>query len=90
MKFEIVYSDNANKYLENLDSGTAKRIIKKIYDYSITKNPLAFAKPLKNSSLGHFRFRIGNYRAIFDVDNKCNIKILLILKIAHRKDIYRD
>jgi mRNA-degrading endonuclease RelE of RelBE toxin-antitoxin system len=45
---------------------------------------------LQKSPLGPYRFRIGDYRAIFDVDENNNIKILLILTIGHRKDIYDD
>ena len=88
--YKIVYTSKARKDLKNLDFYVGQRIIKKIRAYKETNNPLNFAKPLKNSRIGHFRFRIGDYRAVFDIDNNGNIKILLILKIAHRKEVYKD
>ncbi|MBC8526038.1 MAG: type II toxin-antitoxin system RelE/ParE family toxin [Candidatus Cloacimonetes bacterium] len=35
--------------------------------------------------LGSYRFRIGNYRVIFDIDEDK----LVILRVGHRKNIYR-
>lgn len=88
--YKVIYTQKARKDLKNLDQGIADRIIRKINQYKKTEKPLFFAKNLKNSPLGHFRFRIGDYRAIFDIDENNNIKILLILTIGHRKDIYED
>ncbi|MEK7673032.1 MAG: type II toxin-antitoxin system RelE/ParE family toxin [Patescibacteria group bacterium] len=88
--YKVIYTSKARKDLKNLDLKITKRIIKKIKEYQETPDPLSFAKHLKNSILGSYRFRIGDYRAIFDVDRDGNITILLILKIAHRKDIYND
>ena len=65
-----------------------KRIAHKLRFYLSGDNPLIHAKKLKDNRLGTYRFRIGNYRAIFDIDKKGNISILLILRIKHRKDAY--
>jgi len=37
---------------------------------------------------GRFRFRIGDYRAIFAIDKSGKIQILMILNVKHRKEIY--
>lgn len=88
--YQVIYTEKANQDLGHLDFQISKRIIGKIYQYSLVENPLTFAKRLNNSEAGQYRFRIGDYRAIFDVDQSGNIKILLILKIKHRKEIYRN
>ncbi len=85
---EIIYTKHARQDLKKLEKTIAERIIKKIYFFSQQKNALTFAKKLKNPEIGEYRFRIGDYRVIFDVDKKGNIQILIILKIKHRKDIY--
>lgn len=85
---QIIYTEHAANDLRDLEKKTARRIINKIYFFSQQKNPIKFAKKLKNSALGQYRFRIGDYRALFDVDKKGNIQILMILRIKHRKDIY--
>ena len=85
---EVIYTDHARQDLRILEVKTARRIIKKIFFFSQQPDALAFAKKLTNPLLGQYRFRIGDYRALFDVDRKGNIQILIILKIKHRKDIY--
>lgn len=85
---QVIYTTGAREDLNNFDRGTAKRIVKKIHFLSLQNNPLIFAKRLTNPKLGQYRFRIGDYRALFDADKKGRIYILMILRIKHRKDIY--
>ena len=85
---KVFYTHKAGEDLRNLDQKSAKRIIKKISFFSNQKNFLSFAKKLQNTAIGTYRFRIGDYRAIFDIDAKGSIQILVILRIKHRKDVY--
>lgn len=61
-------------------------IMNKLEFFMNSPNPLKFAEPLNNSDLGKYRFRVGDYRIIFDVENN----VAKILKIGHRKDIYKQ
>lgn len=46
---------------------------------------IRFAEKLKDPKLGMYHFRIGDWRVIFDyLENK-----IYILRVDHRKDIYR-
>jgi mRNA-degrading endonuclease RelE of RelBE toxin-antitoxin system len=47
--------------------------------------PLNFAEMLTNYELGSHRFRIGNYRAAFDVEGET----IVILTVKHGREIYR-
>ena len=85
---KVIYLQKASDDLDRLEQQTAQRILQKIRYCSLQNNPLAFAKRLTDPALGQYRFRIGEYRAIFDVDKKGRIQILMILRIKHRKDIY--
>jgi len=85
---QVIYTEKANEDLRNIDYSVAKRILKKILFFANQKDPLTFAKRLTNTDLGAYRFRIGDYRAIFDTDRQGNIYLLKILRIKHRKDIY--
>lgn len=86
--YQVIYTEHAANDLRVLDKKIAQRIIQKIYFFSQQKNPIVFAKKLKNSALGQYRFRIGDYRALFDLDKRGNIRLLMILRIKHRKDVY--
>ena len=48
------------------------------------KEPFKYARKLIHPKIGTYRFRIGDYRIILDIDDD-NI---VILRIGHRKSIY--
>jgi len=69
--------------IRKLDIVAKKRIKKKLEEYAI--NPHVYAKKLINSAIGSYRWRVGNYRIVFDIDGT-NI---VILRVGHRREIYR-
>ncbi len=89
MKSKVVYTKSALKDLKKLSKGVARQILEKVSFFLAQKDPLVFAKKLKDPLFGTYRFRVGDYRVIFDVDLNGNLQILLILKVKHRKDVYR-
>lgn len=76
-------SDNAKKGLRKLDRNSAQRILKKLYDFS--QNTDAFEIKKLKSIDNTYRIRIGEYRAIFEY----NLKEITVLKIGHRRDVYK-
>ncbi len=76
---------SALKDLRSLTREIQKRILQKLDFYTHTDNPLKFAERLRYPELGEFKFRMGDYRIIFDVENGK----IIILKIGHRRDIYK-
>jgi len=68
-----------------LPRSVQKRIAVKMRFYVSQKNPLKFARRLINPTEGMFRFRIGDYRVIFDIDRDNTI---LVLKIMKRDKVY--
>ncbi len=83
MTYEIVFTKRAVKDLEKLEQKVKDRIIQKLRECKL--DPLAHAKKLTNPKLGSFRFKIGDYRVIFDLDDR----IIVILRVGHRKTIYQ-
>jgi len=84
----VIYSKNSIKDLKKIEKNTAIKIIEKIDFFSKQKDISRFYKQLKNFGKDKYRFRIGDYRAIFKMDKSGKIKILMILNIKHRKEIY--
>lgn len=89
MVYKAVYTKKALKSLKNIPKTTSKRITEKIKFYRLQRDPLSYAKKLKDSKFGEYRYRIGNYRTFFDCDKRGKIKILLILEVKHRRESYR-
>ena len=83
MKYRLVYTKRALRDIEKLDIVVKKQISSKIL--LLAKNPLKNAKKLIDFRLGQYRWRIGNHRIIFDIEES-NI---VVLRIRHRKEIYK-
>lgn len=87
MKYHIVFSHRALKQLKKLDKYTASLITgwlrKNIEGCS---DPRQHGKGLTANRSGQWRYRIGDYRIIAEIqDDKV---IVLVLAIGHRSDIY--
>jgi mRNA interferase RelE/StbE len=83
--YRVEFTPAALKDLQKLPRSVQKTIIKKIEFFLSSGRPLAFAHGLINSELGQYRFRISDYRVIFDLEEET----LVVLKIGHRKNIYK-
>lgn len=84
MNYNVLYTEKALKYLENLNKKEAHQIYKKIE--SIRGNPLHYIDKLVTVNL--WKLRIGDYRAIIRL-NKFKQEITVI-DIGHRKNIYKN
>lgn len=85
----LKYTESALKDLKKIDKKVARRIVDKIKKESEKDNPIVSAKVLQGVLAGFYRYRIGDYRVIFEVDDHRRITILTILRIKHRKDIFK-
>lgn len=88
MMYTLRYSEKAMKQLNKLDKGTQKLILKWISDNLIScENPRLKGKGLTGNKSGEWRYRVGDYRIICDIQDK-NL-LILALSIGHRKSIYK-
>jgi mRNA interferase RelE/StbE len=85
---EFYFKPTALRDLKKLPKEVQKRILRKLDFYFKSDNPFLFAKSLKDKTLGTYRFRIGDYRVIFDADSVRGVTKAIILAIGHRKDLY--
>lgn len=83
MRFEL--SPSARRDLRALDPPTQRRILTKLEWFALQDDPLVFALPLTETTIGMYRFRIGDWRVTFDVDSDR----LIILRIGNRREVYR-
>jgi len=83
LKYRLVYTNRAIKDIQRLEPAVKKRIGKALLRYE--EDPLKYAARLTESKLGTYRFRIGDYRAIFDLEDD----EIIVLRVGHRRDIYK-
>jgi len=87
MTWKVEFDNRARKELRKLDPETQKRLLTWVSE-NLTgdANPRDNGVALKGRFRGLWRYRIGDYRVV------CQIKdedvLILILRIAHRKDVY--
>lgn len=81
-------SKDSLKYLKKLNKNTSNRILDGIEELEIMENPLLHkqVRPLTGKLKGFYRLRIGNFRAIFELD-KSNKRIGVHI-IIPRGDAY--
>ena len=83
MKYVLVYTQKAEKDIRRLDSKSKGRIGRTLLRYLL--DPVKYAEKLTDSRLGTYRFRIGDYRVVFDIEKNR----IVILRVGHRREIYR-
>lgn len=81
-----VITQTAYNDVKDLDNATKRRLKDKIEFYMMADNPLKYATKLKDSKAGTYRWRIGDFRVIFDTEGREKI---IILRIQHRREVYR-
>jgi mRNA interferase RelE/StbE len=87
MLWTIELDANAAKALNKLDKPIRERIRRFLKSLAVADNPRSQGKALTGRYAGLWRYRIGDYRLICNIqDEKITI---LILSVGHRKDIYR-
>lgn len=83
MTYKLVYTQRAIKDIRKLEQSTKKRIGRALVRYE--EDPLKYAEKLIDQRLGTYRFRIGDYRVVFDLEGN----EIIVLRVGHRKDIYK-
>jgi len=81
--YRLVHTRRAVRDIEGLDPNVKDRIGKTLLRYE--KDPLKHAEKLTQSELGSYRFRIGDYRVVFDLQGQ----EIVVLRVGHRREIYR-
>ena len=87
MKWQVTFSRDALKQLKKLDKHTASLILGWIRkNLEGCENPRLHGKALTANRTGQWRYRVGDYRIIAELQDKQIV--ILILNVAHRRDIY--
>ena len=85
--YRVIYTNKAIKQLQKLDKFTSKAIYAWI-DKNLQNclNPRQHGKALTANHSGKWRYRVGDYRIIAEIqDDKI---IILVLTIGHRREVY--
>lgn len=87
MAWTVEVSDFAERQLRKLDRTAQKRLLDWLDDrLEGCKNPRHFGEALKGDLAGLWRYRVGDYRIICEIQD--GRFIVLALAIGHRREVY--
>ena len=83
MTHRVVFAERAAKDIAGLDRTTKERIGRALR--RLETEPRSKSRQLTQPALGTYRYRIGDFRVIFDIEGD----EVVILRVGHRSIIYR-
>lgn len=87
MPWTIEYTDTARKSLAALDKQVARKILNYLDSRIATdENPRRFGKGLTGKLSGLWRYRVGDYRVIAEIQD--GRLVVLAVRIGHRSKVY--
>ena len=89
MVWRIEFAESVQKDVRKLDAQERKCIRDFIeVKVALLDDPRSLGKPLSGGLSGLWRYRVGSYRVIANIEDR-DVRILVV-KIAHRKEVYRQ
>lgn len=87
MAWTVEVSDFAERQLRKLDRTVQKRLLDWLDDrLEGCKNPRHFGEALKGDLAGLWRYRVGDYRIICEIQEAR--LVVLALAVGHRREVY--
>lgn len=83
MRYQLVYTLRAVKDIDKLDAKIKSRIGEALLKHK--DHIIAQSTRLTDPRIGTYRFRVGDYRVIFDVEGN----EIVVLRVGHRREIYK-
>lgn len=86
MRYAVLLESRAEKELKSLPKDVLKRVDDKLQALSLNPHPRG-ALQLKGKESKGWRLRIGDYRILYQIDDKQNA--VRVYTIKHRREAYR-
>lgn len=82
--YTLVYKKPAIKAIQKLPPQVRKRLKLRLEFFAAQEKPLGFAERLTKPADAQYRYRVGSYRILFDVEGQQ----LVVLYVQHRREVY--
>lgn len=89
MSYKIEIHEEALKTLRKMDQMSRKQILKYLSQVlARVDDPRLLGKALVGNYSGLWRYRTGHFRILCQINDEK--LVVLVLKVGHRKEVYRD
>ena len=86
-RYKVEYTERAIKELRKMDKYTRQMLYSWIDKNLVNcENPKLHGKPLTANRKGQWRYRVGDYRIITEIQE--DRIVILILTVGHRSEVY--
>ncbi|BBD65947.1 hypothetical protein NIES4072_03740 [Nostoc commune NIES-4072] len=86
IKYIVIISIDAQEFFESSSASLQKKLDRCFERLKIEPRNFPNIKPLKGELSGYYRYRVGQYRVIYEIDDGLN-QVMIIL-IQHRSRVY--
>ena len=87
MAWRIEIGKDVQRLMKKLDKQIARRIVAKLREVSQLEDPRSTGKALRHDLKGLWRYRVGDYRIICDIED--DVLLILVVDVDHRSNAYR-
>lgn len=87
MAWRIEIDRDVQREMRKLDRQVAKRITAKLREISQLDDPRSTGKGLTGNLAGLWRYRVGDYRIVCDIED--GVLVILVVDVAHRSRVYK-
>ena len=84
MKYTVEITSSAQRQFKKLPEAVQEHLIPRILSLEGTPRPVGVKKL---QVFDYYRIRMGDYRVVYSINDKT--RLIKILDLGHRKDIYR-
>jgi len=86
IKYTVIIGIDAQEFFESSSASLQKKLDRCFEHLKIEPRNYPNIKPLKGELSGYYRYRVGDYRVIYQIDDVLN-QVTIIL-IEHRSRVY--
>ena len=87
MAWRIEFAESAAKSLAKLDQEARKRILRFLRTrIAPSDNPRDYGGPLRKSLAGLWKYRVGDYRIIANIED--DKVLIVVVRVGHRRKVY--
>ena len=84
--YEVRLSEDAEKIFAKCNQALAKKLARCFKNLENTPRSHPNIKPLKGSYAGYYRYRVGDYRVVYSIEDE--LVVVNVILIAHRSKVY--
>ncbi|MEQ8118621.1 type II toxin-antitoxin system RelE family toxin [Enterococcus faecalis] len=87
MSYRLEFTPDVKKKLKKMDKYQATLLTRWLYrNIDGTANPREHGKALSANRAGQWRYRIGNYRVIVEIEDER--LVVTAIQVGHRRNVY--